>query len=99
MLAVTNASCAPRGKTYGPVADAARAEQVARAVLPGETGPFQTRRQGDTWFVEAHRASGWATVEIDARTGRVRSYVDEVVDVDLIKPLPPPPARAEQARP
>lgn len=83
------AGCTPRGKTYGPVGDAAQAERVAKAELSGSLlarGPFTVIKQGGTWIVEASQASESARLEIDARTGRVRSYTDEIVEVDLILP-------------
>jgi len=91
LAALAVGGCAPRGKAYGPVSDAIRAEQIAKEMLSGSSlanGPFKTRKQGDTWIVEADHVSESARLEIDAHDGRVRSYSAEVVDVDLIKPLP-----------
>jgi hypothetical protein len=85
-------ACAPSAK---PVSTAAEAIALARTQLrgrPDALGRLTARRVGPDWVVSVAGQAGSShqsqlSIFIDAKTGRVRSYSDEVTDVALIKPM------------
>jgi hypothetical protein len=87
------AACGPKPKEFGPIANEARALEVAREVLGDRLNPETVKisLEAGTWNILVPAAPGdpsqsTSTITLDAKSGRFEAYSDEVVDVAIIKP-------------
>ena len=85
-LTLFGAGCGPPPQ---PVETAEEAIAIAGPLLGGpKDSPLKATRDGDLWRVEAAVPTPAiiAYAEVDVRTGKARTYSDEVTEVSIIIP-------------